>query len=117
MTLEELQEVRAEHSIPYHILDSVMIAYASNWFESQRRFVEWDKLEECYQGIFNGSSLEEAVGELMYGIADDCGDLDLIPEYIKPNIDWECVGRDAVFNGLYWGARTMGFYFAIFRTL
>lgn len=117
MTLEELQEVRAEHNIPHHILDSAMIAYASNWFESQRRFVEWDKLEECYQGIFNGSSLEEAVGELMYRIAEDSGDLEPIPEYIRYHIDWEGVGRDAVFNGLYWGERTMGFYFAIFRTM
>lgn len=58
-----------------------------------------DEIEENYCGCFEGLTEDEALGNYAYYLAEECGELDQIPDRYKIYIDWEEIGRDMGLNG------------------
>jgi len=113
-TTLDLDQIRDEFAIGDHISDDVMSAFASNWFNSDD--VEWSELEYSFCGIYGGLDEDDSIGDYLFDVATDCGDLDSVPDYIRNNIDWVFVGRDARFNGKFRAERLPDSYdWVVFR--
>lgn len=52
-----------------------------------------EKLEDCYQGCY------KSLGDWAHDLAEDCGDMDAIPDHLVNYINWDAAGRDADLNG------------------
>lgn len=96
-TTFDLDTIRDDFGINDHISDDVMSAFAENWIDFAD--VEWSELEESFCGVFGSLDEDEAIGDYLFDVATDCGDLENIPDWIRHHIDWRSVGRDARFGG------------------
>ena len=93
----DLEQVRFDYTIATDYSDETLMAFAQNWFDPAD--VEWFELEESYCGDWSGLDEDDAIGDYLFDLATDCGDLENIPHWIRHNIDWRTVGRDARFSG------------------
>ena len=96
-TTFDLDTIRESFDIGDHISDDVMTAFARNWFDFAD--VEWSELEESFCGVFGSLDEDEAIGDYLFDVATDCGDLENVPEWIRYHIDWASIGQSARFNG------------------
>ena len=96
-TTFDLDTIRDSFDIGDHISDDVMTAFARNWFDFAD--VEWSELEESFCGVFGSLDEDEAIGDYLYDVATDCGDLENVPQWIRYHIDWASIGQTARFNG------------------
>jgi len=106
-------DIRAEYGIAHDYDDAVLAAFAENWFRLED--AEWQGFEDSYCGDWQGFNDDDAIGEYLHDLADGCGDLVNIPEYIRSNIDWSAIGRDARFGGEFRAPRLSCGVFAVFR--
>ena len=113
-TTLDLGQIRDEFAICDTIADEVMTTFAENWLNAED--VEWSELEDSFCGIYGGLDEDDAIGDYLFDVATDCGDLDSVPDWIRNHIDWASVGRDARFNGDLRAVRLRSrFEWAIFR--
>lgn len=114
-TTFDLDTIRESFDIGDHISDEVMSAFAENWFDFAD--AEWSELEESFCGVFGSLDEDEAIGDYLFDLATDCGDLENVPDWIQYHIDWQSAGRDARFGGEFRAERVRsGSYdWAVFR--
>ena len=113
-TTFDLDTIRDSFDIGDHISDEVMSAFAENWFDFAD--VEWSELEESFCGVFGFVDEDEAIGDYLFDVANDCGDLENVPDWIQYHIDWRSIGRDARYNGEFRAERLPnGPKWAVFR--
>ena len=114
-TTFDLDTIRENFDIGDHISDDVMSAFAEIWVDFAD--VEWSELEDSFCGVFGSLDEDEAIGDYLFDLATDCGDLENIPEWIRHHIDWQSVGRDARFGGEFTALRLRDGSFdrAVFR--
>ena len=112
-TTFDLDTIRESFDIGDHISDEVMSAFARNWFDFAD--AEWSELEESFCGVFGSLDEDEAIGDYLFDVATDCGDLDFTPDWLRNHIDWQSVGRDARFNGDLRAERVQNYDWAVFR--
>lgn len=111
-----LDEIREEHDISDYIADEVMYAFAENWFDSAD--VEWGSLAESFCGAYEADDEDSAIGDYLYELTEDTGELHSVPDWIRYHIDWRSAGRDARFNGELRAERVYGTRdYVVFRNI
>jgi len=70
--------------------------YADNHHESLENVADWeDAFRESYIG-------EQSAAEYAEELAESCGDLENLPNWLRYRIDWKGVGRDMLLGGDVW---------------
>ena len=98
--LLNLDHVRDEFPL-LDLDDDILVAFAENWISPAD--VPWHDLEDSFRGLVTADSEDEAIGNYLWDLYEECGDIPDGP--LSHYIDWEKFGRDARLGGEFRAVR------------
>ena len=108
----DFDQIREDHNLDEWYTDKVLTAFADDWFTFDS--VPWDEVEDAFVGDFSAESEDEAIGDYLFDLYTDTGDL--YPHFQR-YIDWESFGRDERLSGYFRAVRPeWGDNWYVFRT-
>lgn len=81
-----------ENDRTYGAFEAFVNTFGMKWDEASQLEDTLTAFQDAYVGYMTAAQYAE-------DLADDCGDLRDVPEFIRYHIDWEGVGRDMLIGG------------------